>query len=512
MGTEVPGWVLESFVHVGGGFVVFQRFGQGGLAEKDHESIRGDVRELMKYVQGKSQETDAEKDNSFVAPHSYYRPDSVIIWVGDYEEGFERGNAEYCQVSVSLQVVGGGSFPGLIPFTHVLMIAKNIDRKKYGGIQARIRTLWDELVHSPDSELQGIGFPLSLHRIEQLVNKLKTSALGSGLRSLLIETGSGPSTANSYWSTMMHYLGVYIVSLYPSDVYAETVATTTIPTSASPSLFVESDAGLEFLSLMHHIIVTRRVWSCERSMVRWMEAMDVVRRIHRLPEDHFPAIPGFFPFRPFSKLKEVLNGSSSAGCEAFLEYLVPLEEHWPDAHLAQQEVMVTLLTEHINNYPQPVPGPISRLNVCAFSPFATSASGMELISFVDYVFEEDPNFEEYMGLPWNKDKKEAWIKAMERVQHARGSNGAIRLGSIGRPAEINGGNIGDSRDNVGVGDVEATPPNPELSSEVKEAVVSCKEGGGFDEDENKVLPPEGLEGDHDPGQKQLGGPGADQNV
>ncbi|KAK1219335.1 hypothetical protein PQX77_017956 [Marasmius sp. AFHP31] len=496
MGTEVPGWVLESFVHVGGGFVVFQRFGQGGLAEKDHESIRGDVRELMKYVQGKSQETDAEEDNSFVAPHSYYRPDSVIIWVGDYEEGFERGNAEYCQVSVSLQVVGGGSFPGLIPFTHVLMIAKNIDRKKYGGIQARIRTLWDELVHSPDSELQGIGFPLSLHRIEQLVNNPKTSALGSGLRSLSIETGSSPSTAHNYCSTMMHHLGVYIVSLYPSDLCAETAATITVPNSASPSLFVESDAGFEFLSLMHHIIVTREIWSGTWNAVRWMEAMDVVRRIHQLPEDHFPAVPGLFPLRSFSKLKEVLSSSFSADCEAFIEYLDPLKEHWPDAYQFQKEAIATLLMEHINDYPQPDPGPNPRLDGWAVSPLVTSASGIELMSFVDSQF----------------DEVETWIKAMERVQHACEPDGAIRLGSIGRPAEINRGNIGDSWDNKGVGDVEATPPNPELSSEVKEALVSCNEGGGFNEDENRALPPEGLEGDHDPGQKQLRGPGADQNV
>ncbi|KAJ8083556.1 hypothetical protein PM082_009431 [Marasmius tenuissimus] len=90
-GTEALDWALECFVQDGDEFVVFRGIEEGEL-EKDHESIREDARELMKYVQGKSQEVDPDRKVSIILEYiagkvtdtldrliALYRPDSVIV-------------------------------------------------------------------------------------------------------------------------------------------------------------------------------------------------------------------------------------------------------------------------------------------------------------------------------------------------------------------------------------------------------------------------------------------------
>ncbi|KAL0063655.1 hypothetical protein AAF712_009454 [Marasmius tenuissimus] len=316
----------------------------------------------------------------------------------------------------------------LLHLIHVLMNAEKVDKKKYGEILSQFQTLWDGPIHG---EFRSIGFPVAMRRIEQLTNNPKTSTLGSGLRRLLVQTGESRSTEVDYWITSMHDLGRYIVSLYPLDVIADTTVTTTSPTRGSPS-FIESDAGLEFLSLMHHIIIEQefyRDYYSAKDTLYWMEALNIVRRVHRLPEDYFRTIPGYLPFRLFSKLKEVFSSSSSADCDAFHQYLNPMKEYWHNTFGYQKGAVVELLTEHINNYPQSDPESRPGLDGWTVSPFTLSSSGIELIAFVDNQFEEDPGLKASMSMFWSKDEKEAWTKAMERVRQARGLDGADNIDS-----------------------------------------------------------------------------------
>ncbi|KAG7096102.1 hypothetical protein E1B28_006778 [Marasmius oreades] len=90
-GSGALDWALESFVQDGDEFVVFRGIEEDDL-EKDHDSIRDDARELMKYVQEKSQEVDPDRKLSIILEYIagkvtdtldrlivLYRPDSVIV-------------------------------------------------------------------------------------------------------------------------------------------------------------------------------------------------------------------------------------------------------------------------------------------------------------------------------------------------------------------------------------------------------------------------------------------------
>ncbi|EEB97641.1 hypothetical protein MPER_03001 [Moniliophthora perniciosa FA553] len=90
-GTEALDWALESFVQDGDEFVVFRGIEEEEL-EKDHDSIREDARELMKYIQAKCQEVDPDRKVSIILEYiagkvtdtldrliALYRPDSVIV-------------------------------------------------------------------------------------------------------------------------------------------------------------------------------------------------------------------------------------------------------------------------------------------------------------------------------------------------------------------------------------------------------------------------------------------------
>ncbi|KAL0063653.1 hypothetical protein AAF712_009452 [Marasmius tenuissimus] len=289
--------------------------------------------------------------------------------------------------------------------------------------------------------------------------------------------------------------------------------------------------GLEFLSSMHHIVVgweTNRYFN--RDIVRWMEAMNIVRRIHRLPEDHFPTFPNHLPFRLFSKLMEVFGSSSSADCDAFYQYLDPLKEYWRDTFGIPRGAVVMLLADHINNYPQSNPESHSSLDGWTVSPFVMSSSGMELIAFVDKQFEEDPGLKGYMSQSWNKDEKEAWIEAMERVRRARRLYEAVRIDpehSDGTPLPFkpNAGADEDfieARDGAGVDEVdhdnEKIGPSKTESSRDSGGVAgvrSFNESGINEEKESEISEPDGSEwgqDDHDLGQKEVGGPGADKNM
>ncbi|KAK1223548.1 hypothetical protein PQX77_013579 [Marasmius sp. AFHP31] len=418
-------------------------------------------------------------------------------------------------------------FGHLLHLTHALANVEKVDQMKYKVIISRLEALWDESIHGG---LQGIGFPVGLRRIEQLMNDPKSATLGSGLRKLFVQTVQLSST-KEYGLILMRDVGKYIISLYPSDVIANT---TTSPTSGPPS-FNESDVGLEFLSLMHRTIIEQEVClsSETRDNVHWMEAMNIVRRVHRLPEDHFPKIPGCLSFGLFSKLKEAFRSLSSADCHTSYEHLGPLKECWRDNEMLWRfgkGAVVMLLADHINNHPQSNNESHPSLDAWTVSPFVMSPSGMELIDFVDKQFEEDPILKRHMI--WNKDEKEAWTKAMERVKHAyaRALDGTVqidpehpegtRLAFESNPWEDE--EFFAARDKGGVDDVDhdnerINPSEPEPSQDLGgvTGVQALNESRDNKEKESMISEPRGSErgqGDHDLGQKEVGGPGADKNV
>ncbi|KAK1220269.1 hypothetical protein PQX77_016974 [Marasmius sp. AFHP31] len=418
-------------------------------------------------------------------------------------------------------------FSHLLHLAHVLTNVEKVDQMEHKAIISHIKALWGDSLHG---DLQGMGFPVGLRRIEQLTNNPESASLGFGLRDFFVQTVQ-LSLTKEYGLTLMQDVGKYIISLYPPDVVADMTATTTSSTSGSSS-FIESNVGLEFLSLMHQTIIDQGFYlsSPVRDSTHWMEAMNIVRRVHRLPEDHFPTIPGFLPFTLFSKLKEAFSSLSSAGCHAFHEHLGQLKECWCDASWSLKAAIVMLLADHIDNHPQSNPESYPGLDGWTVSPFVMSPSGKELIAFVDKQFEEDPDLKEYMNICWNRDKKEAWIKAMQRVRHARRLDDAVQIDpehSEGTslpfiPNAGDDGNFDEARDEVGVDKVgryheKIVPSKPEPSQNLGggAGVRSLDESRDNEEKESKISQPGGSErgqGDHDLGQKEVGGPGADKNV
>lgn len=90
-GSQALDWALESFVQDGDEFVVFRGIEEDEL-EKDHDSIREDAREFMRYIQGRCQEVDPDRKVSIILEYiagkvtdtldrliALYRPDSVIV-------------------------------------------------------------------------------------------------------------------------------------------------------------------------------------------------------------------------------------------------------------------------------------------------------------------------------------------------------------------------------------------------------------------------------------------------
>ncbi|KAK1223631.1 hypothetical protein PQX77_013492 [Marasmius sp. AFHP31] len=456
-----------------------------------------------------------------VLGRSFYLPDRE--WGVDDIETTLRSRPDFTREDIQSQLGLLSSqrstplFSHLLHLTHVLTNVEKVDQMKYEAIISRIKALWEESIQG---NLQGIGFPVELRRIEQLANDPKSTTLGSGLRNIFVQTVQHTSTK-----------GKYIISLYPSDVITDMTVATTSPTSGPPS-FIESDLGLEFLSLMHRTIIDLGVYqsSQTRDDVHWMEAMNIVRRVHRLPEDHFPTIPGWLPFTLFSKLKEAFSSLSSADCHAFYEHLCPLKVYWRGTNEYPQAAVVMLLADHINNRPQSNPESHPGLDSWTVSPFVMSPSGKELIAFVDKQFEEDPDLKEYMNYIWNRDEKEAWIKAMERVRHARRLDDAVQIDpehSEGTslpfiPDAGDDGNFDEARDEAGVDKVGRynekigpSKPGPSQNLGGVTGVRSLNESKDNEERESKISQPGGSErgqGDHDLGQREVGGPGADKNV
>ncbi|KAL0062918.1 hypothetical protein AAF712_010239 [Marasmius tenuissimus] len=220
------------------------------------------------------------------------------------------------------------------------------------------------------------------------------------------EMVQSPAASNFYLATLMEDLALHIIASSPDY-------TLHLPTATTTSLFVKSAAGRTFISNMHSTIVKRGIYrvTLTQNQFNWMEAMDIVRRVHELPKDHFRVIPGCFSL-PLSKLRKTLNGLSPTDTKADFGYLGSLSRDWGGAGDRYKEELIEILAEHINNYPQSNAEPSHCPGESKISPLVMSSAGLELITFVNNHFAEDVETYEYL-----EDYNETgWPDVIERVR------------------------------------------------------------------------------------------------
>ncbi|KAJ8085374.1 hypothetical protein PM082_011036 [Marasmius tenuissimus] len=163
-----------------------------------------------------------------------------------------------------------------------------------------------------------------------------------GLYAEIVQSSADPKC---YWVTLMKDLPQHIIaSSLDSALHIPTVTTT--------SPLVKSAAGRAFLSNMHSTILDRAIHNhiSLRDEYNWMEALDIVRRVHKLPEDYFRVIPGHFSL-PLSKLRKTLNSLSPTDPEIDFGYLGSLSRDWGGAEVWHKRKLVKILSKHINKYP-----------------------------------------------------------------------------------------------------------------------------------------------------------------
>ncbi|KAK1235340.1 hypothetical protein PQX77_001441 [Marasmius sp. AFHP31] len=189
-----------------------------------------------------------------------------------------------------------------------------------------------------------------------------------------------------------------------------------LPTATTTSLFVESATGRKFLSDVHSTILERAIYryTSHKDDFNWTEAMDIVRRVHELPVDHFGVIPGYLSL-PLPKLKKTLNNLSPTDTGIDFGYLDLFRRGWGDAHRSIKEEFVKILSEHINHYPQSDTELSHRPDKSKISPLVMSSAGLELITFVNNRLAEERDIWYFL---WN-DNRKGWRDAIERVRAAR---------------------------------------------------------------------------------------------
>ncbi|KAJ8083575.1 hypothetical protein PM082_009450 [Marasmius tenuissimus] len=219
---------------------------------------------------------------------------------------------------------------------------------------------------------------------------------------------------------LMDNLGRYISDTCPHYSLHSSTATTT-------SWFVRSKYGLPFIRALHTTIVEMDVvaHTTMTQDIRWVEAIDIVRRVHGLPVEDFEPMAYYFPFS-LSKLEDALR-ELSPGDDSTLDfgYLDSYREYWDIAHMDEQVGLVDILISHINEYP---PG--------TNSPLVLSSSGIKLISFLN----ELPEFPQLpFEVPARKDRRVEWHTALKKIftgALARFEAVTKRFRSIGDEADL----------------------------------------------------------------------------
>ncbi|KAK1215881.1 hypothetical protein PQX77_021507 [Marasmius sp. AFHP31] len=249
------------------------------------------------------------------------------------------------------------------------------------------------------------GIDQALNQPEQHRNKLL-----SCLWKLHKQMVEDPAVQPSYLVGLMEDLAPHIIACSPDYVLEVSTVTTTSP-------FVKSDTGLEVLHKIHNGIFKTEAYRRTSSYNvdrDWMEAMDIVCHVHRLPEGYFKPLPDIFPLR-LSKLEESLSRLSPTSPATDFGYLDSFRINWGNAYRSEKRSLVEILSEHINNYPQSTTNSNTHSAISMVSPLVFSSSGLDLITVVNNKLAEFQHMYEYL---WT-DHQIAWHKAMKRVKTAR---------------------------------------------------------------------------------------------
>ncbi|KAK1216694.1 hypothetical protein PQX77_020674 [Marasmius sp. AFHP31] len=252
----------------------------------------------------------------------------------------------------------------------------------------------------------------SFSSIDQALNQPEQhrDKLLSCLWELYKQMVEDPAVQPSYLAGLMEDLAPHIIACSPDYALEVPTATTTSP-------FVESDTGYELLHKIHDDILKTKAYDRTDSFdvdQNWMEATDIVCRVHRLPEGHFKPLPDIFPL-PLSKLKESLSRLSPTKPETYFGYLDSFHINWGNVNQWEREKLVETLLEHINNYPQSTTNSNAHSDNSMVSPLVLSSQGLELITMVNNQLAGDVYIDRWLDI----ENQIAWHKAMKWVKTAR---------------------------------------------------------------------------------------------
>ncbi|KAK1219619.1 hypothetical protein PQX77_017666 [Marasmius sp. AFHP31] len=234
--------------------------------------------------------------------------------------------------------------------------------------------------------------------------------LHGGLWDIYTKIAQDPTVPDYFLETMMEDLALYIIASSPDYALH-------LPTATTASLFVGSADGCEFLSKIHSTISERKLFakfSLQDCGLDWMEAVDILWRVHNHPETHFKPIPGHFPL-PLTKLRKTFNSLSPTDPGNDFQYLDEFSRGWGDANEEMRTGLVRILSEHINSYPESDAEPSHCPGTPKISPIVMSSAGLELMTFVNNCLAEE--HETWFRL-WDSGQT-GWRDAIERVRAAR---------------------------------------------------------------------------------------------
>ncbi|KAK1216218.1 hypothetical protein PQX77_021156 [Marasmius sp. AFHP31] len=295
-------------------------------------------------------------------------------------------------------------FNRLLHYINVLHGAADLEWWDHERLPEILQQLQKEN-ESITGEFHGIGLPIHIiDKLPQFYN-LNFDEVWRNFADIF----ESPFTGDRYRATMMKDLATYIIASSPDyALHASRVATT--------SRFVKSSAGCDLLSKMHSIMVKRFIYryTQHEDDRNWMEAMDIVRRIHRLPQDYFKPIPGYFPLS-LSQLQKSLNNLSRAepSVDRF-EYLGSFSRYWDNAVRYYKWELLVILSDHINNFPRSDAKGPTRFSESKVSPLVSSPAGLELIAFINDQLVADWDMYDFLG----GENRVAWQRVIEQTRGA----------------------------------------------------------------------------------------------
>ncbi|KAK1218135.1 hypothetical protein PQX77_019193 [Marasmius sp. AFHP31] len=364
--------------------------------------------------------------------------------------------------------------------------------------------------------------------------------LRGGLWDIYMKIAQDPAASDWFLETLMEDLALYIIASSPDYALHLPTATTTSP-------FVGSADGCEFLSKIHSTISERKLFakfSLQDRGLDWMEAVDILWRVHNHPETHFKPIPRHFPL-PLTKLRKTFNSLSPTDPGNDFQYLDEFSRGWGDADVEMRVDLVRILSEHINSYPESDAEPPHCPGKPTISPIVMSSAGLELIAFVNNRLAEEL-------LTWVHvtvdSGRTGWRDAIERVRAARpelpphhfknifheyiddppaGERPLQREVEVETPAGDSGGSPRDitnevNRDEVNVRPNSAAEPSPQPEpGELDERRPNPLDDGDTNEKGSIPMQPivtgdlatgNGGTSSAVQGEEMVGGPDADKNV